>query len=352
MNNRHKQLEPFPKEQVRSAIQTGMEQAEKQRRKESVNPQQHRRNKVKRRIFYVFGSVAVIFVILIGSSYYSPALASSLSQIPIIGSVFESSNLANLEKAHKQGLTSQIGETQTVNGISVTLDEVLYDQNNISISYIIDSEKPLEENYTSAGMEFTINGESPNMGSLMYMESSQSATTRTAVQEISVTKEMPDKFELGVILKGENEEVWNFSTSVEKMENIQTIPVQHSQSADGINLTITDLSLSELGVSISYESLDEKTNFGITRVDRIGINLFDQDGNEIKSFSGSGESWFFDNNPGFKNIELFDPIDSNVTELTIIPYLNRGAEFDKNGEEIKIEKEDVDFEPIIIEIPK
>lgn len=352
MNNRHKQLEPFPKEQVRSAIQTGMEQAEKQRRKESVNPQQHRRNKIKRRIFYAFGSVAVIFVILIGSSYYSPALASSLSQIPIIGSVFESSNLANLEKAHKQGLTSQIGETQTVNGISVTLDEVLYDQNNISISYIIDSEKPLEENYTSTGMEFTINGKSPNMGSLMYMESSQSATTRTAVQEISVTEEMPEKFELGVILKGEKEETWNFSAPVEKMKNIQTIPVQHSQSADGINFTITDLSLSELGVSISYESLDEKTNFGLNRVGRIGINLFDQDGNEITSFSGSGKSWFFDNNPGFKNIELFDPIDSDVTELRIIPYLSRGAEFDKNGEEIKIEKEDVDFEPIIIEIPK
>ncbi len=43
MNNRHKQLEPFPKEQVRSAIQMGIEQAEKQRRKGTVNPQQRRK---------------------------------------------------------------------------------------------------------------------------------------------------------------------------------------------------------------------------------------------------------------------------------------------------------------------
>lgn len=49
MNNRHKQLEPFPKEQVRSAIQMGIEQAEKQRRKGTVNPQQRRRNKIKQK---------------------------------------------------------------------------------------------------------------------------------------------------------------------------------------------------------------------------------------------------------------------------------------------------------------
>src|SRR5690625_7196557 len=82
-------------------------------------------NRKKHAIVYAIGSIAAAFVILIGLSYQSPALASSLSKIPIIGSVFGDSDLIGLQQAQEKGLTIQIGETKTLSGISVDRKSVV-----------------------------------------------------------------------------------------------------------------------------------------------------------------------------------------------------------------------------------
>src|SRR5699024_3425208 len=127
MKNSYKKSHAYPKEEVRTAIQLGIAHGESER-----NIRKGYKNKHKKRTFmYALGSVAAAILILLGLSQQSPALASSLSKIPIIGSVFGDSDLIGLQQAQEKGLTSQIGETKTINGISVTLEEVLYDQNNI-----------------------------------------------------------------------------------------------------------------------------------------------------------------------------------------------------------------------------
>ena len=101
MKKSHDPFEEFPQEQVRSAIQSGIVQAQEQ----LDTPL--RKNKGKRKIIYALCSVAAVFGILIGSPYYSPALASSLSQLPIIGSIFGNSDLIGLQQAQKHGLTNR-----------------------------------------------------------------------------------------------------------------------------------------------------------------------------------------------------------------------------------------------------
>ncbi|MFD1413209.1 DUF4179 domain-containing protein [Oceanobacillus jeddahense] len=263
----------------------------------------------------------------------------------------------------EQGLTSQIGETQTINGISVTLDEILYDQNNITIGYIIESEEPLGEYYFGGGiMDYTIDDESPSRGSGSYGEDIQSATTRTAIQEINVTEEMPDSFELGLILQRENdEEAWYFLTPIERITDIRTIPVNHSQSVDGIDLTVTELSLSETGGSISYESSEIGTDFELSRGGDIAFRIVDQDGNEVISNSGRGMGGVVDNSLLFTSKGQFDAIDPSVTELTITPYTalpidGGGVEINENGVEKALEfiggnLNDVEFESFTVEIP-
>ena len=362
MNKSHDDLDGFPKEQVRSAIQTGILQAEEQINDKINKTYSYRINKGKRKVLYAMGSVVAVFAILVGSSYYSPALASSLSRIPIIDSVFGDSNLIGLQQAQKNGLTNEIGETQTINGISVTLDEILYDQNNITIGLIIESDKELRELYFGAGMDFTINGEFPDGSSSGYKESIHSATTRTTIQDINVTEDMPKAFELGLILHGENGETWYFSTPIKKIAGINKIPVQHSQNVDGIDLTVTELSLSETGVSISYESSEEGMDFELSRAGDIELLMVDQNGNEITSHSGGVTGERLKNKIVFKSNKQFDPIDSNVTELTIIPYLalptdGGGVEFDEDGESKELEfKGDtlkpVEFESFKVKIPQ
>ena len=357
MKKSHDPFEKFPQDQVRSAIRSGIIQA-----KEQVDTPRFRKNNGKRKVIYAFCSVAAVFGILIGSSYYSPALASSLSQLPIIGSIFGNSDVIGLQRAEENGLTSEIGETQTVKGIAVTLQEILYDQNNITLGLFIESEKELDKHYFGAGMDFTINGKFPSGSTGSYGENILSATTMTAIQEINVTEELPEKFELGLILHGKNGETWYFSTPVEKITDIQKIPVHHSQTVDGVNLTVTEVSLSETGVSIAYESSEEESDFELSRGGNIEFLVVDQDGNEISGRSGGARGELVKDKIMFKSSKQFDPIDSTVTELTITPYVvipteGGGVEIDANGKETKLEfkgdsLQPIDFDSFKVNIPQ
>lgn len=210
MKEQFDHFDVFPQAEVRSAIRTGIAQAQEQMDGKVKAPL------YKRKITYLLSCVAAVFGLLFISAQYSPAIATSLSKIPLIGSVFGDSDLMGLQNAYQEGLIDEIGETQTINGISVTLNEVLSDQSNITIGLIIESERELGEHYFGAGMDITINGKLPKAVSGSYGEEMISSTTRTAIQMIGITEEMPDQFELGLTLKGEKGEKWHFSTPIKK----------------------------------------------------------------------------------------------------------------------------------------
>ncbi|RKD23234.1 hypothetical protein BEP19_12430 [Ammoniphilus oxalaticus] len=329
----------FPKDEVRTAISRGIQQAENQKRPKKRKP-----------LFYMAGATVAAIGLLIGSSYVSPAFANSLAQLPIIGSVFGDSNLIGLQQAQKKGLTSKIGETQTVNGISVTLDEILYDQNEIAIGLQIESEQELDERFMS-WMDFTINGEIPSAGGGGYKEEILTPTTRTAIQQISVTEEMPDTFELGLVLNGSRGERWYFSTPIKKITDMIKIPIHHSQHVDGIDLTVQELAVSATGVGISYESSEKDTDFVMSRADAFEFRMEDQDGNEIKNHSGGVVGERVKDRMVYKSNKKFDPIESGVTELTITPYLalptsGGGVEFDEHGEARELEFKGDSLQPV------
>lgn len=362
MRESHDQLDEFPKDEVRSAIQTGIVQAEEQMNKKVSETHGYKMNHGKRKLLYAVCSVLAVFGILVGSSYYSPALASSLSQIPIIGSIFEKSDLIGLQRAQKNGLTSEIGQTETVNGISVTLNEILYDQNNITIGLFIESDKEIGELYFGAGMDFTINGNAPAASTGTYGEDILSATTRTAIQEINVTEDLPEEFELGLTLHGEKGETWYFSTPVKKITDIQKIPIQHVQTVDNLELTVTEMSISETGISIAYVSSEAETDFELSRGGNIDFLVVDQNGNEITGHSGGATGERVNDRIVFKSTKHFDPIDSPVNELIVTPYLvipsgGGGVEFDANGKEKELEFkggsiQPVEFDSFKVDIPQ
>jgi hypothetical protein len=357
MKKSHDSFEEFPQDDVRSAIRSGIVQA-----KEQAEPPRYRVANWKRKITYGLCSAAAVFGLLVGSSYFSPALASSLSQIPIIGSVFGNSDLIGLHQAQKSGLTSEIGETQTVDGISVTLDEILYDQNNITIGLVIESDKELEDFYFGAGMDFTINGKNPSGSTGSYGEENLSETTRTAIQEINVTEEMPEEFELGLMLQGQKGETWYFSTPVEQITDIRKISVQHTQTVDGLTITVPEMSISETGVSIAYESVEEGTDFDLSRGGNIEFHVVDQNGNEITGRSGGASGERVKDKIEFRSSKQFDPLDSSVRELTITPYLvipsgGGGVEIDENGKETELEFKGhlikpVEFDSFKVRVPR
>lgn len=327
----------FPRKEVRQAITSGIEQAK------SHNPQKaktFKRPGYRKLIYSVVGAVAV-FCILLVSSNYSPALASSLARIPVIGSVFGDSELIGLKQAQEKGLTSQIHETQTKNGISVTLDEILYDQNGIVIGWKVESDKPLKEgeiNFFGPESIITFNGEIPDGQSGSLRETEKSPNMSSVIQEIQADDQLPDEFELGISLAGKAEERWYFSTPVKKISSIHTVPVKNVQKVDGIELEVEKLMLSDSGMAIAYKSKEKDNGFEMTRGDYIEFHVKDDQERSIKEHSGGTSGRKSPGNIIIGGTKKFDPIDPNVKELTITPYLalptdGGGVEFDEEGNE-------------------
>lgn len=349
MKKSHESSHEFPEEQVRSAIQLGIKQAEAEQKSQSKN----KPIKKKHAVIYTMASIAAAFIILIGFSYQSPALASSLSKIPIVGSVFGDSDLIGLQQAQEQGLTTQIGETKTINDISVTLDEVLYDHNNITIGLKIESEKELDDDYFGAGMDFTMDKKMPNGASGSYGEEIITSTSRTAIQTIAVTEDMPSKFDLGLLLQGANGEKWHFSTVVKKSDDIKQIPVQHKEAVDGIELDVKEVFYGESGVGVSFQSTENAklVDDELDRAGEIEFKMEDQDGNEIKDHSGGVKGERVKDRMVYTSNKQFDPIDSDVKELTITPYLDLptdggGVEINEDGEERELTFEKDSLQPV------
>lgn len=360
--NENGPLPEFPREEVRAAITNGIKQAEEQSNM-TQTPVQMKRKSKRKPLFYV-ASTAAAFSIMIGSAaYVSPTFASTLSQLPIVGSVFSNSGSLGLKQASEQGLTSTIGEKHTINGISVTIDEVLYDESNITVGFTVDSEKELSKDYFGAGLDFTINGKNPEVASGSFEEKVISSTVHTGLARFAVMGKMPDSFEMGLLLEGKEGEQWQFTVPVKKITDTIYIPVNHQQQAEGIQLDVSKISLSPSGIALDYKA-SEKGTIDNSQVGAsyIEFRITDQNGKEITSHSGGGEGHFSKGVWNFSSIKSFDPISDDVQKLTITPYLmlpsgGGGVQVDKNGTETKIpfdksSLKEVKFQPFTVEIPK
>lgn len=355
MKESHKPFGEFPEEKVRAAIQKGIVKGELQ----SKRTLKVRKN-VKKTVLITLGSMTAMLGFLIGSSYYSPAMASNLSQLPIIGSVFGNSSLIGLHEAQTNGLTSELGEKQTINGISITIEEILYDQNNITVGLIIESDKELTESYFSGGNDFIVNGKLLNEYTGGYQENIHSTNYRTALLNIATTKDMPTSFELGLIIYGENGEKWYFSTNIEKIPDIVSVPIHYSETVNGINLNVEEIKLSDTASNIVFVSSAEGFDMESSKAGNIEFLIVDQNDTKIQNYSGGVSGKKVHNRIVFESEKHFDPINENVKELTITPYLvipdnEGGYEYDENKNPKKIKtdnsQQEVKFKPFKVTIP-
>lgn len=348
-------LPEFPRDEVRAAMARGIQQAE-----ELGKPVQMNRRGIRKLFVYIASAVAV-FSMTIGTAYVSPTFASTLSKLPIIGSVFNDSGLPGLKKASEQGLTKAVGETQTINGISITVDEVLYDDSRITVGVTMESERELSEFYFRAGMDITINGNRPSVSSGSYSERILSPTVRTGITTFDVKQieDMPDSFKLGLTLEGENGEKWTFSIPIEKITEIVHVPVNHQQQVDGIQLGVSNLSISPSGITLDYEATEK----GIIDNPPAFIEFFvtDEQGREIASHSGGGKAQYDEGVWKLSSSKSFDPIAKDAKKLIITPYLSiptngGGVRIDANGKETHLPfnpsaYKDEKFQPFTVEIP-
>ncbi|MFS0783076.1 DUF4179 domain-containing protein [Bacillus sp. 1P06AnD] len=81
----------------------------------------NKKSSVRKKFLYSVGAASITFGLLWGSSALSPTMANTLSNIPLIGSVFNVFGDSGLKKVSNNGTSKQLGASETVNNKTVTL---------------------------------------------------------------------------------------------------------------------------------------------------------------------------------------------------------------------------------------
>lgn len=275
-----------------------------------------KRTKIVRKIGYTAGAAAVACGLLLGSAALSPAMASIVSQIPVIGSVFSQIGDSGLKNVSEHGLTSAVGMTRVSGGDSLTINEVFYDGTRLSIGYSLETEKPMGEEYIIMRNEFTVNGTPANFSSGGNL-TEITPTYHTGILEVDSPADLPDRFKLGLTLSTEDrQKKWNFAIPVTKQPGTKLIAIGHKQKSGGVELTVSDLVIGPAGMRLTFSAVSEDQD----SVDYLTVGATDELGHELGSHMGRNGSQLRDGKYFSTGTELYDPLPAGTRTLTFTPH--------------------------------
>lgn len=324
---------------------------------------QKRKPSVGKKLMLSVSASVVMFALLIGSATVSPVMANIVSYIPVLGSIFSESGDRGLMQVSELGLTQVVGESKTVKGKTITIDEVFYDGTRLTVGYSLVSEEPLGEFYVDHGngVRFTIDGKNFSYGGTSG-ETEITPTYRTGIYNIEPSDiNIPQTFKLGLYFEGKGGEQWEFSIPVKTQSSAEFVAINQTQQAGDVVLNISNLEISPVGLRLTYNTITEENEF--SQGAYIKFRAVDASGNELViSSEGGGHGETVNGKIYSKGNSLFEPIDDNVTELTITPYLDvpsggGGVEVDETGNETPIEferykGEDIEFDSFTVTVPR
>jgi hypothetical protein len=258
-----------------------------------------------------------------------PALAQ---YIPIIGGIFERIEFDYEDLSRLQEFSNEVNITGEVNGMSITIEESVFDGQTVYFSYVVESDRALGGNFQFGindlglrvdGVEVHDNGWSGFPGALQQV----SENTYIAVGYVS----FPDFHE-----HLENAEVhfrlggWNVAFPIERMES-EILLVDELIEADGFEVTITQAVFLPIGTTLhfSYEMpsdyLRVDWDFLVysTESERseaeIAFRIRDDLGNEYTQWSMMSSH---DDHNGSGWIQFEEALHPEASGLIITPYMN------------------------------
>lgn len=307
----------------------------------------------KRKKAPIWRNIAVAAIVIVGVTTATGfAFPSIASQIPFMENVI--SYFDDEEQRHNnfEAFSTDIGLAQSSNGISVMIDNAVYDGTNITVSYVIETKLPFGENIDvrapywfnvigSSGIGGT--GEISKISDTRYVGLSTFTPkfkNNTYPETVQVTWE-PTAFKNydGYEVAGD----WEFAFSLDRLEGKMQLVNETLQQKD-VNFTLQSVEFTDVSTVIAYEQvvtnelLEEWPSvtpvFHVT--DDLGHVYMDGTG-------GSGVST--DNGKTFKGTTAFGAIQEGASQLIIQPVEIASLLYGKGHIEIELE-------PIVIDLKR
>lgn len=266
----------------------------------------YQRNKIIwRKVAIGVGAAVMVCGVLIGSASVSPAMAQVVSSIPVIGQIYKNLGDIGLKSVSEAGFTDFSGESKTINGITVTLGEAYYDDARATVSFSVDSKKPISLEYFN--IEHNWKGAQPQSNYGITTDAS-SPTNWTGILNINYYSFNPETLELGITFEGKQGELFEFTKEVVKAKYENKINITKSQKIDNMKYEIEEIKWGTPGFLISYNAQYKEKNYA--RDVLIEFEVFDDSNNRLKEISSKYGK------------QLFEPLDNDATEWTISPMLS------------------------------
>lgn len=99
-------------------------------------------------------------IALLGSGFFSPAIATALANVPYIGAIYAEFGDIAAKKIEQNHLMTKIGNEDTHAGLTVAVEEAVYDGNRLLVTVVYTGQNGVSLKEDVVGMsELTINGE-------------------------------------------------------------------------------------------------------------------------------------------------------------------------------------------------
>ena len=302
----------------------------------------------------IFRKIAVAAVILVGATVTTGfAFPSVASQIPFMQNVISYFEDEEKRYTNFEAFSTDLGLTQTSNGITVMIDNAVYDGTSITVSYAIETEHPFGNNLAIRGAGwFDVKGAVANGGGNNITQISDTRYVGLTTFTPHFKDEVyPDTvqvtWEPGAFYNWETEfEVkgdWEFAFSLERIEG-QVQLVNETIQQDDVTFTLQSLEFTDVSSIIAYEQIVTEELLkkwpSVTPIFHIADDL----GNVyLDNLGGGGVS--HDNGITFTGSTTFGTIQNGASQLTIKPTIIASLNYGKGHTEIELD-------PIIIELNK
>jgi len=278
----------------------------------------------------VYKNIAIALTCILGittaTAFAFPTVAS---QIPFMKNVISYFSDDSNRYKNFEIYSSDIGQVQSSNGISVMIDRAVYDGTNVTVSFAVETDEDLGENIKPMQGMFNILGADGSAGSMKINKISENRyiglATLTPFFENNINPDsvniswQPKSF-YSLSKEREFSGDWSFAFTLTRLDGNIMLLNKFVRSND-INFTVQSIEFTDLSTIINYEQLvsDEiVSKWGsVTPIFEISDNL----GHIYKDRSGGGGGIAISNRSGnyLKGSTSIGAIEAGATQLIVKP---------------------------------
>ncbi|MFC4101460.1 DUF4179 domain-containing protein [Paenibacillus xanthanilyticus] len=259
-------------------------------------------------------AAGILGIGVLATAFASPAMADSIRNLPVIGSIFSTLQDSGLRAAGEQGLFASVNREVSHEDVKLKVTETIYDGTRAAFLLTVDAPNLKEGVYdngrktmklSSAIDQVSLTGESAgaamsslnDAGGLFYGGAGEAYPNTLVFEQVlpyANASEAPDVFEASVTIKLDGiDHEFDVDIPFRKttQAGVEIAPNAITENDDFrfqvANVDITDVTTRIL-TELEYKHASELTDKEQRRLTRVGIAVFDDQGRRLTALNGEG----------------------------------------------------------------